>query len=112
MTKCIKSVEVHHSMMTLCFYAEGLTKKKRPAGSGGIRTHASKETGALNQRLRPLGHATSDNMLLSPFIFISSSLYVLLSPLINSFGSPFIEALEHYNSGSISSLEAVIKLIT
>ena len=29
-------------------------------GSGGIRTHASEETGALNQRLRPLGHATSD----------------------------------------------------
>ena len=26
--------------------------------SGGIRTHASEETGALNQRLRPLGHAT------------------------------------------------------
>ena len=23
-------------------------------GSGGIRTHASEETGALNQRLRPL----------------------------------------------------------
>ncbi|KYQ54200.1 hypothetical protein ALC60_06744, partial [Trachymyrmex zeteki] len=28
-------------------------------GSGGIRTHVSEETGALNQRLRPLGHATS-----------------------------------------------------
>ena len=27
-------------------------------GSSGIRTHASEETGALNQRLRPLGHAT------------------------------------------------------
>ena len=33
-------------------------------GSGGIRTHASEETGALNQRLRPLGHATL--MLISP----------------------------------------------
>ena len=31
---------------------------KAPYGSGGIRTHASEETGALNQRLRPLGHAT------------------------------------------------------
>ena len=31
---------------------------KSPCGSGGIRTHASEETGALNQRLRPLGHAT------------------------------------------------------
>ena len=33
-------------------------EKKRMFGSGGIRTHASEETGALNQRLRPLGHAT------------------------------------------------------
>ena len=32
-----------------------VTKK---LGNGGIRTHASEETGALNQRLRPLGHAT------------------------------------------------------
>ena len=31
---------------------------KNSIGSGGIRTHASEETGALNQRLRPLGHAT------------------------------------------------------
>jgi hypothetical protein len=31
---------------------------KKYCGSGGIRTHASEETGALNQRLRPLGHAT------------------------------------------------------
>ena len=27
-------------------------------GSGGIRTHAIEMTGALNQCLRPLGHAT------------------------------------------------------
>ena len=32
--------------------------EKEFVGSGGIRTHASEETGALNQRLRPLGHAT------------------------------------------------------
>ena len=32
--------------------------KFKNSGSGGIRTHASEETGALNQRLRPLGHAT------------------------------------------------------
>ena len=32
--------------------------RKKDIGSGGIRTHASEETGALNQRLRPLGHAT------------------------------------------------------
>ena len=29
----------------------------RLGGSGGIRTHATEVTGALNQRLRPLGHA-------------------------------------------------------
>ena len=33
-------------------------QNKKVSGSGGIRTHASEETGALNQRLRPLGHAT------------------------------------------------------
>ena len=33
-------------------------KEKKKYGSGGIRTHASEETGALNQRLRPLGHTT------------------------------------------------------
>ncbi len=31
---------------------------KNNHGSGGIWTHASEETGAWNQRLRPLGHAT------------------------------------------------------
>ena len=34
------------------------TESQKIIGSGGIRTHASEETGALNQRLRPLGHAT------------------------------------------------------
>ena len=33
-------------------------KKIYLIGSGGIRTHAIEMTGALNQRLRPLGHAT------------------------------------------------------
>ena len=33
-------------------------EKKKNHGSGGIRTHATFVTGALNQRLRPLGHAT------------------------------------------------------
>ena len=33
-------------------------RTQKNLGSGGIRTHASEETGALNQRLRPLGHAT------------------------------------------------------
>ena len=35
-----------------------IRKMKKKFGSGGFWTHASEETGALNQRLRPLGHAT------------------------------------------------------
>ena len=42
----------------LFFYGRDYKEEKK-YGSGGIRTHASEETGALNQRLRPLGHATS-----------------------------------------------------
>ena len=38
-------------------------QKRKFLGSGGIRTHASEETGALNQRLRPLGHATEIDIL-------------------------------------------------
>ena len=38
--------------------SEGQKDMQNVSGSGGIRTHASEETGALNQRLRPLGHAT------------------------------------------------------
>ena len=37
---------------------QGSHDAKIKLGSGGIRTHASEKTGALNQRLRPLGHAT------------------------------------------------------
>lgn len=33
-------------------------EKRKKYGRGGIRTHAPEETGALNQRLRPLGHST------------------------------------------------------
>ena len=32
--------------------------EKKKLASGGIQTHASEKTGAWNQRLRPLGHAT------------------------------------------------------
>ena len=45
------------------------SKRKKSPGSGGIRTHASEETGALNQRLRPLGHATSSSLLVSKVLF-------------------------------------------
>ena len=34
-----------------------LARTKITFDSGGIRTHATEVTGALNQRLRPLGHA-------------------------------------------------------
>ena len=47
--------EAPHEEWELSYYYY-LTKKVN--GSRGIRTHASKESGALNQRLRPLGHAT------------------------------------------------------
>ena len=43
------------SQMLVWLVKFDMTKR---VGSGGIRTHASEETGALNQRLRPLGHAT------------------------------------------------------
>ena len=38
-------------------------KKTKINDSGGIRTHASEKTGALNQRLRPLGHAIYPSVL-------------------------------------------------
>ena len=33
------------------------------ADESGIRTHAPEETGALNQRLRPLGHLATEALL-------------------------------------------------
>ena len=33
--------------------------EEEKSGRGGIRTHATEVTGALNQRLRPLGHPTN-----------------------------------------------------
>ena len=52
---------------------------KKVDGSGGIRTHASEETGALNQRLRPLGHATLIQTFTSDF-HCSATLPFKLSP--------------------------------
>ena len=46
------------SLARLHNFFRGAGGIKNVCGSGGIRTHASEETGALNQRLRPLGHAT------------------------------------------------------
>ena len=36
-----------------------MQKINKRSDQSGIRTHASEETGALNQRLRPLGHLTT-----------------------------------------------------
>ena len=40
-------------------------------GSDGIRTHAPEETDALNQRLGPLGHATTINQSCASFVAIA-----------------------------------------
>ena len=44
--------------------------KNVPVGSDGIRTHAPEETGALNQRLGPLGHATTQTKYCLPFFCV------------------------------------------
>ena len=58
----------------------------RKCGSGGIRTHASWETGALNQRLRPLGHTTMKMLHIKAYfnwvIFIWNVAAANLPPLI------------------------------
>ncbi|KAJ8873909.1 hypothetical protein PR048_024745, partial [Dryococelus australis] len=55
-------VQLRDDISSLCensFRSSTLIVRVKHCGSGGIRTHASEETGALNQRLRPLGHATN-----------------------------------------------------
>ena len=47
--------------------------------SGGIRTHAFEKTGALNQRLRPLGHAIL-SYLKNNFEVLSVCLFVCFRP--------------------------------
>ena len=47
-------------------------KEEKKYSSGGIRTHASEETGALNQRLRPLGHATSPPLRAGKVLYVHS----------------------------------------
>ena len=44
--------------VNLRYTRQSFHDSKMKLDSGGIRTHASKKTGAQNQRLRPLGHAT------------------------------------------------------
>jgi hypothetical protein len=59
---------------------QGHTNKNHD-GSGGIRTHASEETGALNQRLRPLGHATYLSLSHQILVFIAPSAISVLGPI-------------------------------
>ena len=63
----------------------GVRKEKKKFGSGGIRTHATFVTGALNQRLRPLGHAT----LLTCVVYmlaLQATAYTSLSELVQELG--------------------------
>ena len=46
-----------HTCFALVHFMKIQYNFAKDTDSGGIRTHASEETGALNQRLRPLGHA-------------------------------------------------------
>ena len=47
---------MYHHATQFCYNVEFIFDL-RQFDSGGIRTHATEVTGALNQRLRPLGHA-------------------------------------------------------
>ena len=51
----MQHVTKHHNVLVI---NQPCVNSKTTSGSGGIRTHAPEGTGALNQRLRPLGHAT------------------------------------------------------
>lgn len=54
-------------------------------GRSGIRTHASEETGALNQRLRPLGHPTSYKRKMLYFLPLYNSWVDLMRKVIVKF---------------------------
>ncbi|GFY07160.1 hypothetical protein TNCV_277071 [Trichonephila clavipes] len=69
----------------------GETKKRKP-GSGGIRNHVFGKTGALNLRLTPLGHATVG---------------VTFIVFFYSFGTMFLNALQHFGETKNEILAAV-----
>ena len=56
-----------------------ILNNKKNSGGGGIRTHASEETGALNQRLRPLGHATTCKLCVHYYMNRTASYWVQLT---------------------------------
>ena len=54
----INSINNEKSTIPYWVSNQATCDEKRKLGNGGIRTHASEETVALNQRFRPLGRAT------------------------------------------------------
>ena len=64
----------------------------RKIGSGGIRTRASEETGALNQRLRPLGHAT---------VMVTVWLNIVIKLLIQYLATDIVEYISHINTAKL-----------
>uniref|UniRef100_A0A8R1XWJ4 Uncharacterized protein n=1 Tax=Onchocerca volvulus TaxID=6282 RepID=A0A8R1XWJ4_ONCVO len=84
-------------------------ERSGPVDESGIRTHASEETGALNQRLRPLGHLattsqqisqiSSNVCLLTQFLFTTHTLFVYISiPSRNSALSLLSSSIIIYSS--------------
>ena len=70
--RIIEKVSRNSASLPIIIAHEQPPKKKKRFGSGGIRTHAIEMTGALNQRLRPLGHATN-------YLWTLTSEFILLS---------------------------------
>ena len=62
--------DVYGRLLFACKITKNVLENDLKLGSGGTRTHASAETGALNQRLRPLGHATHVSLLVPLFLHI------------------------------------------
>ena len=63
--KCLLGAFCNKALFSKLFvsaYRFCVLTANKVSGSGGIRTHAIEMTGALNQRLRPLGHATVEKM--------------------------------------------------
>ena len=85
---------------------------KKVSGSGGIRTHALERTGALNQRLRPLGHATlyndfigSSKILKKSHKKIESEPIRLVTKLFSVYGHIMLNAPVLVRSLKLSNIE-------
>ena len=86
----------HSTWYPTLTYHDSVTKlMSKVPGSGGIRTHASEETGALNQRLRPLGHATLGQLHLQQIIQFWYRLILLsIRYLFTKWFRPYSETIE------------------